>query len=80
MHRFPVPTRPDEALGICFGHFYVGATFVLYDVCVERVAGRRRYVASLSGDPRVHFSAPDPIEAVGRLKAFVSDGLRYRVA
>lgn len=62
---------------ITFGHFYVGDTFVLYDLDVELVHGRRRYVATLSADPRVQFVGVDPIETAGRLRRYVTDLLSH---
>ena len=60
---------------ITFGHFYVGSTFVVYDVAVELVNGRRRYVVSLSENPRVQFVGWEPAETVDRLRRYVADCL-----
>lgn len=65
---------------ITFGHFYVGTTFVLYDLDVETVNGRRRYVASLSENPGVQFVGQDPVETAGRLQRYVTDVIRYNAA
>ena len=62
--------------GIAFGHFYLGTAFVLYDVCPEVVGGKRRYVASLSGDPRVRVAADDPLVAATRLEGYVRNAAR----
>lgn len=61
---------------IAFGHFYVDRTFVLYELEVEVVAGRRRYAACLSENPRVCFASPDPAEAAGKLRHYVTAHLR----
>ncbi len=65
---------------IAFSHFYVGSTFVLYDVCLETVNGRRRYVASWSANPHVQVAGADPIETAGRLRRCVTDLLAYNAA
>lgn len=47
-----------------FGFIYTAEGLVVYDVCREDGGA---YVASLSVDPRVHFSASSPEVALARL-------------
>lgn len=54
-----------------FGHFYVHAQFVLYELTVSLVGGRPMYTAILSADPRMGASSRRADVAVGELQAMV---------
>ena len=53
---------------IRFGYLYLNGKLTVYDVCLEMRHGRPTWVASLSEDPRVNFSAVRAETAAQMLK------------
>lgn len=62
---------------IRFGYLYLNGKLTVYDVCLESRHGRPVWVASLSEDPRVNFSAVRAETAIQQLKEHLEYHAKY---
>jgi hypothetical protein len=62
---------------IWFSYTYIDSRLVLMDLTETRRAGLRMFIASLSEDPRVHFLAERPEDALNTLVAYLRAGARH---
>lgn len=64
---------------IWFSYTYIGSRMVLMDLTETRRAGTRIFIASLSEDPRIHFQAERPEDALNTLVAYLRERQEVRV-
>lgn len=57
-----------------FGYYFLNGKLVVYDVTLEYTQGHRHFVATLSENPKIRFTAVRPETAVQRLKDFMEFG------
>lgn len=64
---------------IRFGYFRLNGRLVIYDITEELIHGHRHWVASLSENPEIHFTAIRPVHAVENLKQYLEEAAQPAV-